>query len=133
MTHVETGTILDEILARTTTDLADRKITVPVSDLQIAARSRPAPLSLRAALAGPEMSLIAEIKRASPSRGAFPVPVEPPSLTRDYISGGAAAISVLTDKPFFQGSLGDLDGTAEVTHTHARPVPVLRKDFVVDP
>jgi len=133
MTHVQTGTILDEILARTTTELAERKFRKPISDLEVAARSRPAPLSLRAALAGPEMSVIAEIKRASPSRGTFPVAVEPASLARDYIAGGAAAISVLTDEPFFQGSLGDLDATAEVAHTHARPVPVLRKDFVVDP
>jgi indole-3-glycerol phosphate synthase len=132
MTHVQTGTILDEILARTTTDLAERKFRQPISDLEVAARSHPAPLSLRAAVAGPEMSVIAEIKRASPSRGTFPVAVEPASLARDYIAGGAAAISVLTDEPFFQGSLGDLEATAEVAHTHARPVPVLRKDFVVD-
>jgi indole-3-glycerol phosphate synthase len=133
MTHVETGTILDEILARTTADLAERKITVPASDLEAAARARPAALSLRAALAGLEMSVIAEIKRASPSRGRFPVTVEPSSVARDYISGGAAAISVLTDEPFFQGSLSDLEATASVAHTAARPVPVLRKDFVVDP
>jgi indole-3-glycerol phosphate synthase len=133
MTHVQTGTILDEILARTTADLSERKSTVPVSDLAAAARSRPAPLSLRAALAGPEMSVIAEIKRASPSRGTFPVIVDPANLAREYIAGGAAAISVLTDEPFFQGSLADLDTTAGVARTCGRPVPVLRKDFVVDP
>ena len=66
-----------QILARTAADLAERKVTMPVSDLEAAARSRPAPLSLRAALAGPEMSVIAEIKRASPSRGPFPVSVDP--------------------------------------------------------
>jgi indole-3-glycerol phosphate synthase len=133
MTHVQTGTVLDEILARTTADLAERKLAVPVSELETAVRSRPAPLSLRAALAGPEMSVIAEIKRASPSRGRFPVAVDPDSLARDYIAGGAAAISVLTDEPFFQGSLEDLDAAAQVGHDAARPVPILRKDFVVDP
>jgi indole-3-glycerol phosphate synthase len=133
VTHVQTGTFLDEILGRTTADLAERKFRMPVSDLEVEVRSRPAPLSLRAALAGPEMSVIAEIKRASPSRGTFPVAVEPASAARDYIAGGAAAISVLTDEPFFQGSLGDLDVTAGVAHTRARSVPVLRKDFVVDP
>jgi len=133
MTHVETGTILDEILARTSADLAERKVNVPVSHLEATACSRPAALSLRAALAGPEMSVIAEIKRASPSRGTFPVTVEPATVAREYISGGAAAISVLTDEPFFQGSLNDLDAAAGVAHTHVRPVPVLRKDFVVDP
>jgi indole-3-glycerol phosphate synthase len=133
MMHVQTGTILDEILARTTVDLAKRKIAVPVSDLEAATRSRPRPLSLRAALAGPEMSVIAEIKRASPSRGKFPVAIEPRSLAREYIAGGAAAISVLTNQPYFQGSLGDLDATANVAHASPRTVPVLRKDFIIDP
>lgn len=133
MTHVQTGTILDEILGRTAADLPQRKSSVPVSDLEVAARSRPAPLSLRAALAGQEMSVIAEIKRASPSRGTFPVTVEPATLAADYITGGAAAISVLTNGPFFQGSLDDLETTASVARSRPRPVPVLRKDFVVDP
>jgi len=133
VTHVQTGTILDEILARTNADLPERKISVPVSDLEVAARSRSAPLSLRAALGGTEMSVIAEIKRASPSRGTFPIVVEPASVARDYIGGGAAAISVLTNEPYFRGSLGDLDAVAEVAHARPKPVPVLRKDFVVDP
>src|SRR5688572_30071145 len=133
MMHVQTGTTLDAILSRTAVDLAGRKVTIPASDLEAAARSRPAPLSLRAALAGPEMSVIAEIKRASPSRGPFPVSVEPAEVANDYIVGGAAAISVLTDEPFFQGSLGDLDAAATVARADARPVPILRKDFVVDP
>jgi indole-3-glycerol phosphate synthase len=133
MTHIQTGTILDEILARTAADVVERKFVMPVSELEIVARSQDAPLSLQAALAGPEMSIIAEIKRASPSRGTFPVSVDPATLASEYIAGGAAAISVLTNGPFFQGSLDDLDTTAEIAHGRARPVPVLRKDFVVDP
>ena len=133
MTHLQTRTVLDEILARTAADLAERKFTMPISELEAAARSRPTPLSLRAALAGPEMSVIAEIKRASPSRGRFPVAVDPAKVATEYLEGGAAAISVLTDEPFFQGSLGDLDATAEVALACRRPVPILRKDFVVDP
>lgn len=133
MTHVQTGTILDDILARTAADLAERKISMPVSDLEATARSLPAPLSLRAALAARAMSVIAEIKRASPSRGVFQVPVDPAKVAIDYLVGGAAAISVLTDRPFFQGSLRDLDAAASVAHAHANAVPVLRKDFVVDP
>ena len=132
MTQVRTGTILDEILARTVVDLAGRKSTTHISTLEAAAESRPAPLSLRAALAGPEMSVIAEIKRASPSRGVFPVSVDPAAVARDYVAGGAAAISVLTDEPFFKGSLSDLDTAASVAHARSSPVPVLRKDFVVD-
>ena len=133
MTHVETGTVLDAILTRTATDLADRKSTTAVADLEAAARFRRAPLSLRDALGGPDMSVIAEIKRASPSRGAFPVNVEPATVARDYVSGGAAAISVLTDEPFFQGTLGDLEAAASAAHSGDRSVPVLRKDFVIDP
>ena len=132
MTHLQTRTVLDEILARTAADLAERKFTMPISELEAAARSRPTPLSLRAALTGPEMSVIAEIKRASPSRGRFPVAVDPAKVATEYLEGGAAAISVLTDEPFFQGSLGDLDATAEVAQARRRPVPILRKDFVVD-
>jgi indole-3-glycerol phosphate synthase len=133
VTHVETGTVLDAILTRTAADLADRKSTMAVADLEAAARFRHAPLSLRAALSGPDMSVIAEIKRASPSRGAFPVNVEPATVARDYVSGGAAAISVLTDEPFFQGTLGDLEAAASAAHSGERSVPVLRKDFVIDP
>ena len=133
MTHVQTGTILDEILSRTAADLAGRKVTMPVADLEAAARSQPAPLSLRAALAGPEMSVIAEIKRASPSRGPFPVSIDPAAVAHAYIAGGAAAISVLTDEPFFEGSLSDLDAAARVARANTNQVPVLRKDFVVDP
>jgi indole-3-glycerol phosphate synthase len=133
MTHVQTGTILDAILARTAADLADRKAITAVANLEAAACAKSAPLSLRAALGGRDMSVIAEVKRASPSRGAFQVNVAPATVANDYVSGGAAAISVLTDEPFFQGSLGDLDAVAGVVHAGARAVPVLRKDFVVDP
>jgi indole-3-glycerol phosphate synthase len=133
VTDIQTGTILDAILSRTAADLAARKMTARVSDLEAAARSRPAPRRLRAALAGPEMSVIAEIKRASPSRGAFPVSIDPATVAKEYVAGGAAAISVLTDEPYFQGSLDDLDAAASVADATKRPVPVLRKDFVVDP
>jgi indole-3-glycerol phosphate synthase len=131
--HLETGTVLDAILTRTAADLAKRKSITALADLEAAAYSRRAPLSLRAALDGPDMSVIAEIKRASPSRGAFPVNVEPSTVARDYVSGGAAAISVLTDEPFFQGTLLDLDAAASAAHSGERSVPVLRKDFVIDP
>jgi indole-3-glycerol phosphate synthase len=132
VTQVQTGTILDAILARTAADLADRKSTTAVADLEAAALSRPAPLSLRAALGGPEMSVVAEVKRGSPSRGTFQVNVEPATVASDYVSGGAAAISVLTDEPFFQGTLGDLDAVACAAQFRERAVPLLRKDFVVD-
>jgi indole-3-glycerol phosphate synthase len=76
--------------------------------------------------------VIAEIKRASPSRGRFPVEVDPASVAAEYAAGGAAAISVLTDEPFFLGSLDDLEAAVEIAHTEVAAIPVLRKDFVID-
>lgn len=130
---VATGTVLDKIMARTASDLADRRARVPVAQLESRAGEQPAPLSLRAALAGPGVSIIAEIKRASPSRGVFPVTVDPAEVAGAYLEGGAAALSVLTDTPFFQGSLADLRDAAAVAHRAERSAPVLRKDFMLDP
>jgi len=130
---VETGTILDEILRRTTLDLAERKRRVPVAELERRAAGRAAAVPFGGALRGSGVAVITEVKRASPSRGRFPVEVDPPAVAAAYFEGGAAAISVLTDGPFFQGSLADLEAVAEVAHGRLRPAPVLRKDFVVDP
>jgi indole-3-glycerol phosphate synthase len=129
---VETGTILDRILARTASDVAVRKSATPIVALEHMALDRRAPVSLRSALSGPGLSVIAEIKRASPSRGRFPVEIDPASIAAEYLGGGAAALSVLTDAPFFQGSLDDLSDAATVAHLASTPAPVLRKDFVVE-
>jgi indole-3-glycerol phosphate synthase len=132
MTHVATGTILDAILSRTVEDLAARKSTTRFAELAARAALQRPPLSLHHALNSPGMSVIAEIKRASPSRGTFPVLVDPSEVANDYIAGGAAAISVLTDGPFFQGSLDDLENASRIAQGVDPPVPVLRKDFVID-
>lgn len=129
---VETGTILDRILARTALDVAARRSQTPVAELMHMAEGRPAPLSLAAALSKQTVAVIAEFKRASPSKGRFPFEAEPADVARDYIAGGAAAMSVLTDEPFFQGSLDDMRAAALVTHAAEKPAPVLRKDFVLD-
>jgi len=129
-TVVETGTVLDRILARTAADLAVRKASVPISELEARTGLRTKPLSLKQALSGPRTSVIAEIKRASPSRGVFQANVDPPVLVQQYLEGGAAALSVLTDEPFFHGSITDLSEAACVAHDHQ--VPVLRKDFILD-
>ncbi|CAA9536938.1 MAG: Indole-3-glycerol phosphate synthase [uncultured Thermomicrobiales bacterium] len=129
---VETGTVLDRILARTVADLATRRATTPLTDLERGIAARPAPVSLRDALLRNPPAVIAEIKRASPSRGVFPVAVDPATVAGEYLAGGAAALSILTDNPFFHGSLADLAAGAAVAHDRARPAPVLRKDFVLD-
>jgi indole-3-glycerol phosphate synthase len=131
-TFVETGTILDRILAQTAADVAVRKSATPIAELEWMARDRGNPIGLWSALGAPGLSVIAEIKRASPSRGRFPVEIDPATVASEYLSGEAAALSVLTDGPFFQGSLVDLSDAATVAHLASPPAPVLRKDFVLD-
>jgi indole-3-glycerol phosphate synthase len=127
----ETGTILDRILAQTAVDVEQREQRISPAKLEQLIEDLPAPPSLREAVVLPGLSVIAEIKRASPSKGTFPVDVDPPFLASDYIAGGADAISVLTDEPFFKGSLEDLQLVATVAHQANRPVPILRKDFIL--
>lgn len=86
------------------------------------------PPSFAAALGGPELSVIAEIKRASPSRGRIAEITDPAGLAAEYVDGGAAAVSVLTEPRHFLGSLADLEAVAARV-----AAPVLRKDFIVDP
>lgn len=129
---VETGTILDRIIERTAIDVAQRKKVESIEALQQRAAAAEPAISLRAALSGPGLSLIAEIKRASPSKGRFPVEFEVPDVAESYVLAGADGISVLTDEPFFQGSLIDLRETVTIAHAGPRAVPVLRKDFIID-
>lgn len=132
MTHATTGTILDTILARTAVDVAERKSQRRLAQVEAAAAERNVAASLYARLAEPGMAVIAEIKRASPSRGVFPVDVDPAMVASEYIAGGASGISVLTDEPFFQGSLRDMEDASVVAHLAEPPTPILRKDFIVD-
>ncbi|MDQ4100041.1 MAG: indole-3-glycerol phosphate synthase TrpC [Chloroflexota bacterium] len=129
----QTGTVLDRILERTASDLAVRVRATPLRELELVAATRTAVPSLRSALEGERLSVIAEVKRASPSKGTFPVQVEPASLVGEYLEGEADAISCLTDEPFFEGSLDDLNVVAALAHEAKAAVPVLRKDFIIDP
>ena len=116
---------LDEILAKTRSSLREHR--PHLGRLEAAALARPAPPSMARALAGPTVGLIAEVKRRSPSHGVIAEDLDPVGLARACVDGGAAAISVLTDGPFFGGSLADLEAV-----TAAVSAPVLRKDFTLE-
>lgn len=128
----ETGTVLDRIVAQTRIDLEARKAAVPGAALHRRFDDHPDPLPFSALLRQQTVTVIAEVKRASPSKGRFPVEVDPPVIAAEYAAGGASAISCLTDGPFFDGSLDDLAAVAAVTEHLDRPVGVLRKDFMID-
>src|SRR5690348_8797346 len=102
-------------------------LEVRAPELERQAAAAPAPPSFRGALDGRTVGVIAEVKRRSPSAGAIREDLDPAAHARAYASGGAAAISVLTDEPHFGGSLDDLARVAR-----AVSVPVLRKDFILD-
>ena len=120
--------ILDDILARTRSDLAERKRRRPLTALESEALRRPAARSLARALRRPgEVTCIAEFKRKSPSAGWIAEKAMPAEMARAYAAGGARAMSVLTDGPFFGGSLDDLAAARA-----ASELVILRKDFVVD-
>ena len=118
---------LDRILEATRARVEHLKTQDARSDLEARAARRPPARDLRVALAGEEVSIIAEIKRRSPSRGPLNPDVDARAAARVLADAGAAALSVLTEPAFFAGSLADLEA-ASTLH-----VPVLRKDFVVDP
>jgi len=124
-------TFLDRIIAATREELADRKARVPLDELRARAADVTAPRPFAKALGptpGGPARLIAEIKRASPSKGIIAENFDPVGQARAYERGGAAAISVLTEPRFF---LGSLDHLAAVRA--AVGLPILRKDFILDP
>jgi indole-3-glycerol phosphate synthase len=122
------ATILDEILAWKRIEVAKQKRAQPLSAVCDAALAAPPPRDLASALAAPRVSLIAEIKRASPSRGLLHPDLDPAAQAAAYQAHGASAISVLTDERFFKGSLDDLTAVRRAVR-----LPVLRKEFVIDP
>jgi indole-3-glycerol phosphate synthase len=118
--------VLDEIIEGVRTDLSEREATVPLSDLKEAARHAPDALDPMPAFRAPGVSVIAEVKRSSPSKGALATITDPARLAANYQSGGAATISVLTERRRFGGSLADLEAVRAAVR-----IPVLRKDFMV--
>jgi indole-3-glycerol phosphate synthase len=120
-------TVLDDIVAGVREDLADARAVVHREQIeQLALQSAPA-LDAEAALRRPGLALIAEVKRASPSKGALAPITDPAALAAEYEAGGATAVSVLTERRRFNGSLDDLDAVRKAVR-----IPVLRKDFMVD-
>ena len=118
--------VLDDILDGVRADLVVRQQETPLERLKELAARAASPRDVMAAFAGPEVSVIAEVKRASPSKGALAAIADPASLAVDYEAGGAAIISVLTEQRKFGGSVADLAAVRE-----AVAVPILRKDFIV--
>ena len=123
-----TGTILDEIVTYKRSDLVCQKEQHPLermcADAGVTAPAR----DFTAAMRAPGISLIAEIKRASPSSGELRGDLQPADLAQTYVDNGAAACSVLTDTRFFRGEMADLESVRQ-----AVAAPVLRKDFMIDP
>lgn len=120
--------ILDEIVGSKRVEVAARIARRPARDVAAAAESRPSPPDFRAALTGPGISVIAEIKGASPSAGTIRERYEPLAVAAAYEAGGAAALSVLTDERYFHGSWEALRSVARASR-----LPVLCKEFIVDP
>ncbi|MEV0584894.1 indole-3-glycerol phosphate synthase TrpC [Nonomuraea sp. NPDC050310] len=118
--------VLDGIMAGVREDLAQRQQAISLDELKERAGRAPAPRDVNAALGGSKVSVIAEVKRSSPSKGALAAIADPAALAADYEAGGAHVISVLTEQRRFGGSLDDLAAV------RARvDIPVLRKDFIV--
>jgi indole-3-glycerol phosphate synthase len=123
-------TILNKILTHKAEELDRQRAKVPIAALEARIARAPAPRNFAGALRRPSgTALIAEVKKASPSRGVLIEPFDHLALARTYSAAGAAAISVLTDVRFFQGSLKFLEGIRQLPGIP----PVLRKDFIIDP
>ncbi|WP_067697400.1 indole-3-glycerol phosphate synthase TrpC [Nocardia jejuensis] len=121
-------TVLDSILDGVRADVAAREALLDLQGVKKAAAAAPSPRDAKAALHADGIGVIAEVKRASPSKGSIASIPDPAVLARAYEDGGARIISVLTEQRRFNGSLADLDAVRAVVD-----IPILRKDFIVGP
>ncbi len=121
--------MLDSLVAGALADASERRAVRTLASVEAAARDRAPALDALAALAPADrVKIIAEVKRASPSRGSLAEIADPAALAATYEAGGASAISVLTEGRKFLGSLADLEAVRDVVS-----IPVLRKDFIAEP
>ena len=120
--------MLNRIIAQKKEEIEQRKKSLPLSLLEERIAHREAPLDFALALSGDRIRLIAEVKRASPSRGVLCPDFNPVELAKNYAQGGAAAISVLTESNYFEGGLDHLAAIRKEIS-----LPLLRKDFIFDP
>lgn len=125
-----TASLLEQILAHKRVEVDRQQKKIPQAHLAAALATAPPVRDFAAALHQPgQVTLIAEVKKASPSRGVLRDPFDHLALAQTYSSNGAAALSVLTDVRYFQGSLKYMQGIRQLD----LPAPVLRKDFILDP
>ncbi|MFZ0211988.1 MAG: indole-3-glycerol phosphate synthase TrpC [Candidatus Acidiferrales bacterium] len=128
-TSTDSKNVLARIVERRRETIAHRKRVLPEVALKLAVEKKaPAPRDFPGALARAGLNVIAELKKASPSRGLLRADYQPAVTGPALEAAGAAALSVLTEEDFFLGSLGDLTGVSKATK-----IPILRKDFIVDP
>lgn len=126
--ELQVADILAEICATTRRDVAERRSRVSIDEQKARAADAPPPRDFLAALRqAPEMALIAEVKKASPSAGLIRADFDPVRIAATYEAAGAACISCLTDEPYFQGRLEYLDAIRQSVS-----IPVMRKDFILE-
>jgi len=122
--------ILNQIVNDNLLELEARKCSLPLEELKRAASEQSPPLDLASALRGDRIQLIAEVKKASPSRGIIRPDFDPVEIAETYATNGASAISVLTEAKYFQGSLNHLKDIRNALEN--KSLPLLRKDFISD-
>jgi indole-3-glycerol phosphate synthase len=126
--HSNTGTVLDRILESRRAEVDHRKRVLPETALKYGVKAASPLRDFPAALSCDGLNVLAELKPASPSHGVLREPFDPPGLAAAFQSAGAVALSVLTESEFFRGSLKNLRDARKSVN-----LPVLRKDFIIDP
>jgi indole-3-glycerol phosphate synthase len=126
--EIKTGTVLDRIIEARRAAIAHRKKSLPEAAVRFGAKAAEPVRDIAVALCKDSLNVIAELKKASPSRGLIRADFDPPALAKGLESAGAAALSVVTEEEFFQGDLKYMRVARAVVG-----LPVLRKDFIIDP